>query len=56
MRWAGHVARMGRMEMYIGFLREGGFIVHWRTWEDNIKVDLKQRQFVCSPPNNFEND
>ena len=34
MRWAGHVARMGRGEAYTGF---------WcgrRRWEDNIKMDL----------------
>jgi hypothetical protein len=36
MRWAGHVVRMGRGEVFTGF---------WlgrprRRWEDNIKMDL----------------
>ena len=47
MRWAGHVARMGREEAYTGFW--------WgksedkrplgrpsRTWADNIKMDLQE--------------
>jgi hypothetical protein len=31
MRWAGHVARMGRIGMHVGY---------W--WVDNIKVDLRE--------------
>jgi hypothetical protein len=45
MRWAGHVARMGRREMHI--------VHRWesqrrplgrpgRTWVDNIKMDLRE--------------
>jgi hypothetical protein len=38
MRWAGHVARTGRWEVFTGFwlgrLR--------RRWEDNIKLDLSE--------------
>jgi hypothetical protein len=36
MRWAEHVARMGRRGMHIGFW--------WETqnWEDNIKTDLRE--------------
>jgi hypothetical protein len=44
MRWAGHVARMGKLELYIGCwwgsLRERG---HWGDqdrWKDNIELDL----------------
>ena len=46
MKWAGHVARIGRVEVYTGFwwgkpegkkpLRKPG-----RRWEDNIKMDLQ---------------
>jgi hypothetical protein len=46
MRWAGHVARMMEGKMYIWFwwgnLREKDhFGRPIRTWEDNIKMDLK---------------
>jgi hypothetical protein len=47
MRWAGHVARMGRIEACNGFwwgnVRERD---HWgdprHIWEDNIKMDLQE--------------
>jgi hypothetical protein len=46
MRWAGHVARMGRREAYTGFWGkpEGkkplGRLRH--RWEDNINLDLQE--------------
>jgi hypothetical protein len=44
MRWAGHVARMGRGETCTGFwwgnLRERGR--PRRRWEDDIKMDLQE--------------
>jgi len=41
MRWAGHVARMGREERRIqGFGGETG--VKETVWEDNIKMDLQE--------------
>ena len=47
MRWARHVALMGKIEgctgCWCGSLRERG---HWgrprRRWEDNIKMDLQE--------------
>ena len=47
MRWAGHVARMGRREMYTGFWwgnvgeRERWGVPGLR-WKDNIKMDLRE--------------
>jgi hypothetical protein len=47
MRWAGHVARMGRGEVYTGFLW-GNLRVREplarprRRWEDNIKMDPQE--------------
>jgi hypothetical protein len=46
MRWAGHVARMGRGELYTGFCwgRPRGkkpLGRPRRRWEDNIKRDLQ---------------
>jgi len=44
MRWAGHVARMGRGEVYTGFWwgwKETPGIPK-RRWEDNIKMDLQK--------------
>jgi hypothetical protein len=39
-RWAGHVARMGRRGMHIGYWWE---IQKERDhWEDNIKIDLRE--------------
>jgi hypothetical protein len=45
MRWAGHVARMGRGEVHTGFWlgnlgRETPFGRPRHRWEDNIKMDL----------------
>jgi hypothetical protein len=46
MRWAGHVARMGRGEVFTGFwlgspkVRELGRPRH--SWEDNIKMDRRE--------------
>ena len=47
MRWAGHVARMGRGEAYTGFWwgepegkRPLGRLRH--RWEDNIKMDFQE--------------
>jgi hypothetical protein len=44
MKWAGHVARMGRRGMYIGYWREsqkeGPLGRPRRRWVDNIKMDL----------------
>jgi hypothetical protein len=50
MRWAGHVARMGRGEAYIGFwwgIREGKRPLGGpgRRWEDNIKMDFQEVGF-----------
>ena len=47
MRWAGHVARMGREEVYTGFVvgkPEGKRPLRRprHRWEDNIKVDLQE--------------
>jgi len=47
MRWAVHVSRMGRVEVYTGFwcgnLRERDhFGKPRRRWEDNIKLDLQE--------------
>jgi hypothetical protein len=46
MRWAGHVARMGRGEVFTGFwLRGPKARDHWedvRRWKDNIKMNLKK--------------
>ena len=49
MRWAGHVARMGRKEAYTGF---GGkpdgkrpLGRPRRRWEDNIKMDIQEVGF-----------
>jgi hypothetical protein len=46
MRWVGHVARMGRVQMHTGFwlgyMRERGkFPSPRRKFEDNIKSDLQ---------------
>jgi hypothetical protein len=46
MRWAGHVARMGRKGMHIGYWWESS----WKEptgktkaqWMDNIKMDLRE--------------
>jgi hypothetical protein len=35
MRWAGHVARMLRRELHIGYLWERG-------WVNNIKMDIRE--------------
>jgi hypothetical protein len=45
MRWAGHVERIGRGEVYTGFwwgnLRERGhFLRPRRSWKVNIKMDV----------------
>jgi len=47
MRWAGHVAHMGKGEVYTGFcwgnLRERDLWGRPRLrWEDNIKIDLQE--------------
>jgi hypothetical protein len=47
MRWAGHVARMGRRGMYIGYWwgkPEGKRPLGRprRRWMDNIKMDLRE--------------
>jgi hypothetical protein len=47
MRWAGHVARRGREEVYTGFWvgkpeRKRPFERSRRRWEDNIKMDLQE--------------
>jgi hypothetical protein len=47
MRWAGHVAHMGRGDAYIGFwlgnLRERGPLERpGLRWKDNIKMDLQE--------------
>jgi hypothetical protein len=47
MRWAGHVARMGRAEVYTGFwwgnLKERDhFGSPGHRWKDNIKMDLQE--------------
>ena len=45
-RWAGHVARMGRAEVYTGFwwghLGERPLRRPRRRWEDNIKMGLQE--------------
>jgi hypothetical protein len=47
MRWAGHVARMGRVEVFTGFWwgKRGGKRPLGRPrhkWENNIKMDLQE--------------
>ena len=47
MRWAGHVARMGRVEVYTGLwwgnVKKGDHLEDLRRkWEDNIKMDLQE--------------
>jgi hypothetical protein len=47
MRWAGHVARIGRRGTNIGYWWESQMVRdHWerprRWWMDNIKIDLKE--------------
>jgi hypothetical protein len=43
MRWAGHVARMGEIIIFIG-KRDGRDQLgrHRRRWEDNIRMDLRE--------------
>jgi hypothetical protein len=45
MRWAGHVARMGRGEVFTGFFGRPEVKIPLgrprRRWEDNIKMDLR---------------
>jgi hypothetical protein len=44
LRWAGHVARKGRVEMHTGFywrnLREGDYVKDPDVDGDNIKKDI----------------
>ena len=51
MRWAGHVARMGRGETYTGFwwgnLRKSPLGRPRRRWEDNIKMDFQEGGCGC---------
>jgi hypothetical protein len=52
MRWAGHVARMGEVRgVYIILVgRPEGRRLLGRTrrrWEDNIKIDLRDRVWGC---------
>jgi hypothetical protein len=46
LRWAGHVASMGRDVVNTGFwwgnLREGDLENSRHGWEDNIKIDLRE--------------
>jgi hypothetical protein len=47
MRWAGHVARMRRREVFTGFwLGDPKARDHWeclrRRWVDNIEMDLRE--------------
>jgi hypothetical protein len=46
MRWAGHVARMGRREKHIGYWwksqKERDLGRPRRRWVDNIKIDLRE--------------
>jgi hypothetical protein len=46
MRWAGHVARMGRIGMHIGFWwesqKERPLERPRHRWEDNIRMDLRE--------------
>ena len=51
MRWAGHVARMGRREVYTAFwwgnLRAKKSLSRpRRRWEDNIKTDIQEVGYV----------
>jgi hypothetical protein len=50
MRWAGHVARMGKGEAYTGFwcgnLSERPLGSPSRSWEDNMKMDLQEVECV----------
>ena len=50
-RWAGHVARMGRTEAHTGFwwgnMRERSLGRSRHRWEDNIKKDLKEMGCGC---------
>jgi hypothetical protein len=46
MRWAGHVARMGKGELFTGFWLVGSkgkeLGIPWRRLEDNIKTNLRE--------------
>jgi hypothetical protein len=47
MRWAGHVARMGRGEVFTGFWLGGPTVKRplgrpRPRWEDNIELDLRE--------------
>jgi hypothetical protein len=49
-RWTGHVARMGRRGMHIGYWLESEMRKdHWedqrRRWGDNIKMDLRETEW-----------
>jgi len=45
-RWAGHVARMGRGGMHTGFwwgnLRDRTLGIPRRRWEDNVKMNIQE--------------
>ena len=51
MRWAGHVARMGKGKTYTGFwwgnLRESPLGRPRRKWQDNIEMDFQERGCGC---------
>jgi hypothetical protein len=46
MKWAGHVSRMGRRRLHIGFWwesqKETTLGRSRRRWENNIKMDLRE--------------
>jgi hypothetical protein len=43
MRWVGHVACMGRVEVRAGFWPGNRLLgIPGRSWEDNIKMDLQE--------------
>jgi hypothetical protein len=43
MRWAGHVARMGSGEVFIGFWLEGPKVrYHWEDLDIGVRMTLRQ--------------
>ena len=42
LRWAGHVARMEEGRSAFKILTEKSLGMLWRSWEDNVRMDLEE--------------